>query len=42
MATFEKFEDIEVWQKGRLLTRSVYGVCRSGSKLKTPNSKLKN
>jgi ribonuclease J len=42
MATFEKFEDIEAWQKARMLTRSVYVVCRSGSKLKTPNSKLKN
>jgi len=27
MSKFEKFEDIEVWQKARLLTKEIYLVC---------------
>ena len=30
MATFERFEDIEAWQKARELTREIYRVSRQG------------
>jgi four helix bundle protein len=30
MATFQKFEDIEAWQKARELTRSIYQVSKAG------------
>ena len=30
MATFQKFEDIEAWQKARALTRSIYQVSKEG------------
>jgi four helix bundle protein len=29
MATFKKFEDIQVWQKGRELTRQIYSLTPS-------------
>jgi four helix bundle protein len=31
MATIERFEDIEVWKRARLLTRKVYAVSRAGA-----------
>ncbi len=31
MATFQRFEDIEAWQKGRELTREVYQISRNGA-----------
>ncbi len=31
MATFQKFEDIQGWQKARELTRAVYGITAEGS-----------
>ena len=30
MATFERFEDIEAWQKARELTREIYRASRQG------------
>ena len=30
MATVQKFEDLEVWRKARLLTREIYAVSRTG------------
>ena len=30
MATFQKFEDIEAWQKARELTRCIYQVSKEG------------
>ena len=30
MATFTRFEDIEAWQKARLVTRQVYDASRRG------------
>lgn len=30
MATFESFEDIEAWQKGRELTREIYAISHHG------------
>jgi len=30
MATFKKFEEIEVWQKARKLTKRIYAFSRSG------------
>ena len=30
MATFQRFEEIEGWQKGRELTRAVYSVSNQG------------
>jgi four helix bundle protein len=31
MATFERFEDIEAWQKARELVKAVYGVTADGA-----------
>lgn len=31
MATFQRFEDIEAWQKGRELTQAVYQASRNGA-----------
>ncbi len=31
MATFNKFEDIEAWQKARILTRQVYDITNQES-----------
>ncbi len=31
MATFQKFEDIQGWQKARELTRAIYGITSKGS-----------
>jgi len=31
MATIKRFEEIEAWQLGRELTKSIYSICRSGS-----------
>jgi len=31
MASIEKFEDIEAWQKARELTREIYGVTNQGA-----------
>lgn len=31
MATFERFEDIEAWQKARELVKAVYGVTSDGA-----------
>lgn len=30
MATFNRFEDIEAWQRARELTREIYGVSHTG------------
>ena len=31
MATFERFEDIEAWQKARRLTAEIYGISKEGT-----------
>ena len=31
MATFKTFEDIEAWQRSRVLTRSIYKVTSQGT-----------
>ena len=31
MASIEKFEDIEAWQKARELTREIYRITNQGS-----------
>jgi four helix bundle protein len=31
MATFHKFEDLDCWQKGRMLTREIYAVSDQGA-----------
>lgn len=31
MATIKRFEEIEAWQLGRELSKSIYAVCRSGA-----------
>ncbi len=31
MATLRQFEDIQAWQRGRELTRAIYGCTRSGT-----------
>ena len=30
MATFKRFEDIDAWQKARMLTKNIYGIARNG------------
>ncbi len=30
MATFKRFEDIQAWQKARIVTVDIYKLCRSG------------